>query len=600
MNWRKIFLVLGIIFILAGVFLPRDWYDAVPKSEADLTWISQIDEPAAPTPKTPPIKGVTLLQISFVIEGLVFLWFGWKRRTYKRLSAGQRLLITTAESEKDVGSISFWLITAVTFLALALRLFRLDSELWLDEITTISFYSPMPTLHVLTGFVSANNHLLNTLLMKLAIAFFGEQEWAVRLPAALFGAATIPVFYWVSRLILSQRSSLLAALLLAVSYHHIFYSQNVRGYSMQVFFTTLSCGLFVKALQEDRLRIWFLYIAAMFLNMASLLNSSFVFAAHILIGGSVLLLIKRREDSPFPQMYRLIAVFGITGFLVFQLYATFIPQAYVYAQTTWSDPASGYSPFSMEFAAEMIRGISAGFGTSLILLAFPFAAIVAIIGFVVLFKRNWILTLSLSLPIILTVGYLLINGLNVAPRFLLIAFPIAILVVIQGINSITRFIASKFSQKPNTLAAKIAAAVLLLGCAASLFSLRRYYSVPKQPYRTSLAYILENRQPGEIILAAHHTTGGYRFYAKEFDLEENEDFFPVRSLEMLDSILSTHNGGSNAYLVTTLRRGLHLTHPDLEARIEQNWEIVKTFPATVGDAEVSIWRQRKSDSIEKR
>ncbi|MBA2495411.1 MAG: glycosyltransferase family 39 protein [Acidobacteria bacterium] len=597
MNWRKIFLILGIVFILTGVFLPRDWYDAVPKSETDLTWIRQSDDSTPSTQKPPPpIKGVTLLQISFVIEGLAFVWFGLKRRTYTRLSADGRLLITTEENKTDFGSASLWLITAITVLGLALRLFHLGSELWLDEITTIFFYSPMPTLHVLTGFVSANNHLLNTLLMKLAIAFFGEQEWAVRLPAAIFGAATIPIFYRVSRLMLAQRSSLCAALLLAVSYHHIFFSQNVRGYSMQLFFTTLSCGLFVKGLQEDRLRIWILYVAAMFFNMASLLNSSFVFAAHILIGAAALIIIKRRGDSPFPLLYRLIAVFGVTAFLVFQLYATFIPQAYVYAQTTWSDPASGYSPFSMEFAAEMIRGISAGFGTSLIFLAFPFA--VAVVGFVVLFKRNWILTASLVLPIILTVAYLILNRLNVAPRFLLIAFPFAILVTIQGIDSVARFIADKVNRKPDALAARLATAVVLLGCVASLASLRRYYSVPKQPYRTSLAYIEAQRKPGEIILAVHHAENGYRFYAKEFNLKEDEDFFAVRSVKMLDSILAAHDG-RGVYLVTTLRRGLHLTHPDLEARIVQDWEIVKTFPATVGDAEVSVWRQRQSDLFEK-
>ncbi len=590
-------MILGIVFILTGVFLPRDWYDAVPKSETDLTWIRQSDDSTPSTQKPPPpIKGVTLLQISFVIEGLAFVWFGLKRRTYTRLSADGRLLITTEENKTDFGSASLWLITAITVLGLALRLFHLGSELWLDEITTIFFYSPMPTLHVLTGFVSANNHLLNTLLMKLAIAFFGEQEWAVRLPAAIFGAATIPIFYRVSRLMLAQRSSLCAALLLAVSYHHIFFSQNVRGYSMQLFFTTLSCGLFVKGLQEDRLRIWILYVAAMFFNMASLLNSSFVFAAHILIGAAALIIIKRRGDSPFPLLYRLIAVFGVTAFLVFQLYATFIPQAYVYAQTTWSDPASGYSPFSMEFAAEMIRGISAGFGTSLIFLAFPFA--VAVVGFVVLFKRNWILTASLVLPIILTVAYLILNRLNVAPRFLLIAFPFAILVTIQGIDSVARFIADKVNRKPDALAARLATAVVLLGCVASLASLRRYYSVPKQPYRTSLAYIEAQRKPGEIILAVHHAENGYRFYAKEFNLKEDEDFFAVRSVKMLDSILAAHDG-RGVYLVTTLRRGLHLTHPDLEARIVQDWEIVKTFPATVGDAEVSVWRQRQSDLFEK-
>ncbi len=599
MNWSKILLIIGIVFILTGVFLPRDWYDAVPKSETDLTWIRQSDDSTPSTQKPPPpIKGVTLLQISFVIEGLAFLWFGLKRRTHTRLSDDQRLLITTEENKIDFGFASFWLMTAVTVLALVLRLFHLDSELWLDEITTIFFFSPMPTLHVLTGFVSANNHLLNTLLMKLAIAFFGEQEWAVRLPAAIFGAATIPVFYWVSRLMLSQRSSLCAALLLAVSYHHIFYSQNVRGYSMQLFFTTLACGLFVKGLQEDRLRIWILYVAAMLLNMASLLNSSFVFAAHILIGAVALVIIKRRGDSPFPLLYRLIAIFGITAFLVFQLYATFIPQAYVYTQTTWSDPAIGFSPFSMEFAAEMIRGISAGFGTSLIVLAFPFAATVAAVGFVVLFRRNWTLTALLVLPIILTVAYLILNRFYISPRYLLIGFPFAILVTIQGIDSVAQFIANKVSRTPNALSAKLATAVVLLGCVVSLASLRRYYSVPKQPYRTSLAFIESQRKPGEIILAVHHMENGYRFYAKEFNLKEDEDFFPVRSVKMLDSILAAHDG-RGAYLVTTLRRGLHLTHPDLEARIVQDWEVVQTFPATVGDAEVSVWRQRQSGLFEK-
>ncbi len=592
MNWRKVFLILGIIFILTGIFLPRDWYDAVPKSEADLTWIRQ-DEPAAPT-QIPPIKGVTLLQISFFIEGLAFLWLGWKRRTYAPLSPNQRLLITVEENKTDFGSAWFLLIAAVTVLALGLRLFRLGSELWLDEITTIFFYSPMPTLHVLTGFVSANNHLLNTLLMKLAVSFFGEQEWVVRLPSAIFGAATIPVFYWVARLVLSRRSSLLAVLLLAVSYHHIFYSQNLRGYSMQLFFTTLAGGLLVKGLQEDRLSIWILYVAAMFFNMASLLNSGFVFAAHVLISATALILIRLRGDSPFPLLYRLIAVFGVTAFLVFQLYASFIPQAYAYIQTTWGGPKSGFSLFSPVFLAEMIRGISAGFGTSLILLAFPFAAIVAGVGFVVSFKRQWVLIASLVLPIILTLAYVILNRLAIYPRFFLLALPLALLVTIQGIDSIAQFIAEKISQKPNALAAKFTTAVVILGCLISLASLPRYYSVPKQPYRTSLAFIEARRQPSEIIVAIHHMENGYRFYAREFNLTEDVDLFYVRSVEKLDSVLSSHSG-KGVYLVTTFQGSLHFTLPDLEAQIAKDWEEIQIFPATLGDAEVRIWRQRHSN-----
>ncbi|MDQ3062728.1 MAG: hypothetical protein M3R14_07675 [Acidobacteriota bacterium] len=49
------------MFILTGVFLPRDWYNAVPKSADDVAWNKQPDESAAPTqkPPPPPIKGIT-------------------------------------------------------------------------------------------------------------------------------------------------------------------------------------------------------------------------------------------------------------------------------------------------------------------------------------------------------------------------------------------------------------------------------------------------------------------------------------------------------------------------------------------------------------
>src|SRR4051812_47189516 len=37
------------------------------------------------------------------------------------------------------------------------------------------------------NFMSANNHLLNTWLMKITVGLFGESEWALRLPNILSG-----------------------------------------------------------------------------------------------------------------------------------------------------------------------------------------------------------------------------------------------------------------------------------------------------------------------------------------------------------------------------------------------------------------------------
>ena len=212
MKWRSPLLILGIALALVGCLAPRDWYDAIPRS-ADLP--------------DPPIKGVTLLQISLVIEGLGLVWLSLNRWDFTRLSPPERLPATGAPAEEaDDKRLSIYLLAAITALALALRLIGVNSDLWLDEITTVQIYSQASLLHIIASYTSTNNHLLNTLLVKLAVAWAGNQEWAIRLPAALFGVVTIPAFYWVARLALSRRASLCAALLLTVSYHHIFFSQT--------------------------------------------------------------------------------------------------------------------------------------------------------------------------------------------------------------------------------------------------------------------------------------------------------------------------------------------------------------------------------------
>jgi 4-amino-4-deoxy-L-arabinose transferase-like glycosyltransferase len=161
-------------------------------------------------------------------------------------------------------------LAAIIALAAVLRCISLGSDLWIDEITTIVDYRNMPTMQVIGSYLRSNNHLLNTLLMKAAIAVFGEHEWSARLPAMLFGVATIPVIYWVARLAMSRLASLGAALLLALSYHHIFFSQNARGYTAYLFFALLSTGALARGLQRDEMRQWALYVVSVVLGFASL------------------------------------------------------------------------------------------------------------------------------------------------------------------------------------------------------------------------------------------------------------------------------------------------------------------------------------------
>lgn len=575
MKWRSAYWLPGVLLVLIGVFLPQDWYDALPKQERL---------------PPPPFKGIILLQISFILEGFVLIWLSLNRWTFSRLSEVQRLPVAAASEENESLSDRTFLLllAAVTLLALALRLFRVDSDLWLDEITPLLDYGHLSALEVIGTYLSTNNHLLNTLLVKLSVANFGEQEWAIRLPAVIFGTATIPVLYWVARLVSSRWTSFAAALLLAVSYHHIFFSQNARGYSAYLFFSLLSSGLFIRALQQDRLRLWILYGVAMFLNFASLLLSAFVFAAHILVGAVALFVVKRRGVPPLPLFQRLLAVLAVPAFLAFQLYATVLPQVYVNIRTVYtSSRGSGFSPFSGEFLSELIRGVSAGFGTGFVLGVLPFL-VLAGAGFIILFRRQWALAAVLALPLLLTAAYLVSARLNFSPRFFLLGLPLAILSVVPGTQGLTKLTARIVGKSETVFSLRLATGLVLAVCIISLASLRYYYSVPKQSYRASLEYLESQRKSGEIVIVIFNAEKGFLYYGKRLGIRE--DYFFVRSVEALDAALSSRPRG-RSYLVTTFPRSLRIYSPELEARISSGWKVAQRFPATIGDGQISVWIQ---------
>ena len=138
---------------------------------------------------------------------------------------------------------------------------------------------------------------------------------------------------------------------------------------------------------------------------------------------------------------------------------------------------------------------------------------------------------------------------------------------------------------------RFSSAAIILVSALFLFQLRYYYSVPKQAYRESLEFIEANRDPDEIVIAIHLIETGFRYYSQSYVIEEGTDYFYLRSLDALDEVLS-NNEGKRAILVTTFPRALHIALPDLNARISRDWQVVQTFPGSVGDGTISIWEPR--------
>ncbi len=575
-RWLLLVAALGVA--LAAALMPSAWYDALPR-QAELP--------------PPPISGVTLLRLVLLVQAAVLLLVVVRDWRFVRVPARSRLSEhTDREEPNDMtardGAIG---LALVTLLALALRVYHLDRDLWLDEISPILDYASLSVPQIIGSYLRSNNHLLNTLLLKAMIALFGEHAWSVRLPAVAFGVAGVPALYWCARLALSRRASLGAALLLAVSYHHLFFSQNARGYTAYLCLALLSTRALVNGLRDDRLRDWLLYVVATVLGFAALLNSAFVLAAQGLVALAVVWRVHRRGEHAIPLLRRVLVVVSIAAFLSAELYAVAMPEVYVVISNVYKTQSTGFVLFSWEFVREVVRGVSAGFGSGRIgagalLAAVPFL-LVAAAGALALLRRAWALALALAVPGVLTLTFLLVRGLTISPRFFLLWLPLAVLTAVVAIDAGAAWLWRAASKRAAIVGAGIMAALAMVSAA----SLARYYAIPKQPYRAALAYVEQVRQPDDRVVVVYLAELGMRYYGLRDGAPLKERYRFVRTVPGLDSALAEQRTGQ-VWLVVTFERALQMDLPELNARVRSGWTLQHAFDGTVGDGGISVWRTR--------
>lgn len=131
-------------------------------------------------------------------------------------------------------------------LGFILRLLFLNQSFWLDESIGAIVVKNQSFFQILTEFVKHDNHPpLYYLTLKLWSDLFGYSEVALRALSVLFGLGTIALVYKIGK-VFDKRGGTVAAILIATSQFHIYYSQEARMYSMAAFLAALSFYLFIK------------------------------------------------------------------------------------------------------------------------------------------------------------------------------------------------------------------------------------------------------------------------------------------------------------------------------------------------------------------
>ena len=133
---------------------------------------------------------------------------------------------------------------------LFLRIYHLGYEsIWVDEGYSIIFAKlNFPQLIEVT---SKDVHTpFYFMILHYWINLFGDSEFSIRFPSAVFGFIAIVMVYKVGGLIFDKKVGLLSSLILALSVFHIHYSQDARMYSLMALLSLVSMYFFIRLIKE--------------------------------------------------------------------------------------------------------------------------------------------------------------------------------------------------------------------------------------------------------------------------------------------------------------------------------------------------------------
>ena len=175
----------------------------------------------------------------------------------------------------------FFILTGLTLLALGIRLWDLGSQsFWQDEIITRMIIAPGWNGLVWRGASISSTPPLYYVLERLVFLKL-PTEWGMRLPSALLGAITVPIFYLFARGLTDKRSAWIAALLLALSPFHIWYSQDARPYALFMLLALGATLAFVKLLQEPKKSLFVIYTLLVTLGIYTHIMMALVLVVHL-------------------------------------------------------------------------------------------------------------------------------------------------------------------------------------------------------------------------------------------------------------------------------------------------------------------------------
>ncbi len=462
----------------------------------------------------------------------------------------------------------------IMVLGAGLRIPSLGSGLWFDEIQTFVDYVRLPLIHIISTFDSQNQHLLYSILARISVVLFGGSAWALRLPAVCLGVASLGALIWFGERVTSRREALLAATILAVSYHHVWFSQNARGYTGLLFLTLVGSGCFLLLLSDPLRHTWRNvggYAVSMALANMIHVTAVFVTATHALVW--LCLVVVRRDDLRNRAWRAPLAGLVLAGTLSVLVYALVLPQFIATllippdagSATVWKDPVWMFT--------EGLRVLSSGIPGGLAAVAVVFIIIGA--GVASYWRRSAVITTVMLLPAVVTGAAVMILSHNLWPRFFFFSAGFAVLIAVRGGFALVHAVV------PSRASGAVSVGGALLVAAASLMTVPRAW-LPKQDFGAAMGFVESHRSPGDVVAVTDMTSYVYgRYY-----------HLPWPTVTSASDLAQVEAGGARTWMVLTFPVRIETGEPTLWARLSDSYRTVARFPGTVGGGDLYVMVSR--------
>ena len=330
-------------------------------------------------------------------------------------------------------------------------------------------------------------------LLHSWLRIFPFNDFYGRLLSLAIGILGIIAIFFLGKEVKDSKLGLIASLFTAINYLHIYFSQEVRFYTLVFLLSSLSYLFFIRAAKSARVLVFFLYSLSTLLLLYTHYFGLVVFASQGILFVLIIIL--------YPVDKRFILLSILFGMLVVIGVSPWIPIFFsdAKAENFWIQPIPVF--FLINYFWVYFKDVLSCF----------FFAVLLIVYFFSLYKQfrsrhsidrvDMILFGGTALSFLIPLLYSLVQTPMLHVRYTLIALPSLIVMISLGI----RLIGRPGFQKT----------ILIITFCSSLISLvvfQKFYSeIKKEDWRGIVTAVINEAAPGDVSVSRHSWYCNYYF-----------------------------------------------------------------------------------------